>query len=241
MNRPHEHQRKDRPVLIRDERRIDPVTTLRPRYGGAGGDSVELAPPAGRSGLKDGPAAPGRRLPAADRRGAPAPAQPSGRTEQTEGTERTETEALRAQLKERTADLQRLKAEYDNYRKRVQRDRLAVREIAVANVLAGLLPVLDAVQQADEAGEVKGGFRRVIDALEHQLASLGLESYGREGEAFDPALHEAVSYDHSDRVDRSTCAAVHRSGYRVGGHLLRPAQVTVAEPPTGPPAEAPDM
>ncbi|MBA4860712.1 nucleotide exchange factor GrpE [Streptomyces sp. PSKA54] len=235
MNQPHDHQSKDRLVLVRDKRRIDPVT-LQPRYGDADGESAELAPPVG----------PGRNggvseRPAQSRAAGPAHPQPGGRTEAkaqpkgTEQEERTETEVLRAQLQERTADLQRLKAEYDNYRKRVQRDRLAVREIAVANVLAGLLPVLDAVQHADEAGEVTGGFRQVTDALQRQLAALGLESFGRAGELFDPALHEAVAYDPSDRVDRPTCAAVHRPGYRVGGHLLRPAQVTVAEPPPEPP------
>ncbi|OAH09784.1 nucleotide exchange factor GrpE [Streptomyces jeddahensis] len=243
MNEPRDHQPKNRPVFVRDKRHIDPVT-LQPRYGGAGGDSAEPAPSAG-PGLTGGPGDPARSWPTVDRPPA-ASAQPqpqsSGRTEksdQTKGKERTETDELRAQLQERTADLQRLKAEYDNYRKRVQRDRLAVREIAVANVLAGLLPVLDAVQNADEAGEVTGGFRLVIDALEHELAALGLESFGREGERFDPALHEAVSYDHSNRVDRPVCAAVHRPGYRVGGHLLRPAQVTVAEPPPKPPGEQP--
>ncbi|MER5185095.1 nucleotide exchange factor GrpE [Streptomyces sp. NPDC002896] len=241
MNQPHDHQPKDRLVLVRDKRRTDQVT-LQPRFRD-GGESAEPGSPAA-PGLKGGPETPDRNRPAADRPGGAAQAQPSGRTqqrEQTKGTERSETEALRAQLKERTADVQRLKAEYDNYRKRVQRDRLAVREIAVANVLAGLLPVLDAVQHADEAGEVTGGFRLVIDALEHQLAALGLESFGREGEMFDPALHEAVSYDHSERVDRPTCAAVHRPGYRVGDHLLRPAQVTVTERPPKPPIEPPNM
>jgi molecular chaperone GrpE len=149
---------------------------------------------------------------------------------------------LDARFQERTADLQRVKAEYDNYRKRVQRDRLAVREIAVANVLTGLLPVLDAIANAREHGEVSGGFHHVTEALETQLAALGLETFGRPGDPFDPALHNALTHAHTDQVDRPTCTGVLRSGYRVGGHLLRPAEVTVAEPlpmpPTGPPAGA---
>jgi molecular chaperone GrpE len=143
-------------------------------------------------------------------------------------------EALSAELQERTADLQRVKAEYDNYRKRVRRDRLAVGEIAVANVLGGLVPVLDAIDQAREHGQVTGGFERVVEVLLTQLAALGLQPLGAAGDPFDPALHEALSVTRTDRVDRSTCTAILRPGYRVGDHLLRPAQAEVAEPLTGP-------
>ncbi|MFH9251196.1 nucleotide exchange factor GrpE [Streptomyces lydicus] len=138
--------------------------------------------------------------------------------------------ALRAELRERTADLQRLKAEYDNYRKRVRRDRQAVAEIAVSNVLARLLPVLDALAEATAQGEVTDGFARVAGALEAELASLGLQSVAAPGAPFDPTLHEAVTCTHTDRVTCPTCSAVLRQGYRVGGQLLRPAEVVVAAP-----------
>ncbi|WP_128374377.1 nucleotide exchange factor GrpE [Streptomyces cavernae] len=144
---------------------------------------------------------------------------------------RSEADALRAQLRERTADLRRVTAEYDNYRKRVRRDRRTVGEIAVANVLTGLLPVLDAIDQARMQGQVTGGFRRVTDVLESELAALGLEAFGAVGDPFDPALHEAVSCTPADRVEQPTCTAVLRPGYRVGDQLLRPAQTEVAEPP----------
>ncbi|WP_407288187.1 nucleotide exchange factor GrpE [Streptomyces sp. BP-8] len=153
------------------------------------------------------------------------------------GKERTATdppaasEVAGAELRERTADLQRLKAEYDNYRKRVRRDRQAVAEIAVANVLGRLLPVLDALAEAAERGEVTGGFRRVADTLEAELAALGLQSVARPGAPFDPHVHEAVTCTRTDRVGDLTCSAVVRQGYRVGGQLLRPAQVAVAAPP----------
>ncbi|WP_093802606.1 nucleotide exchange factor GrpE [Streptomyces sp. Wb2n-11] len=143
-------------------------------------------------------------------------------------------EELRAELRELTADLQRLKAEYDNYRKRVRRDRLAVREIAVANVLGRLLPVLDALAGAAEQGEVTGGFERVSQALQTELAALGLQRFGTVGDPFDPLVHEAVLCSRTAKAERSTCAAILRPGYRVGDHLLRPAQVAVAEPPAGP-------
>ncbi|WP_328389739.1 nucleotide exchange factor GrpE [Streptomyces sp. NBC_00400] len=141
---------------------------------------------------------------------------------------------LRAELQERTADLQRLKAEYDNYRKRVHRDRLAVGEIAVANVLSRLLPVLDALAEAGEQGEVTGGFQRVAEALHTELGALGLQPFGTAGAPFDPLIHEAVTYTPDDQREEPVCTAVLRQGYRVGDHLLRPAQVTVAgKPPAG--------
>ncbi|MDH6580494.1 nucleotide exchange factor GrpE [Kitasatospora sp. MAP5-34] len=141
------------------------------------------------------------------------------------------TAALEEQLAERTADLQRLKAEYDNYRKRMQRDQLAVREGALANVLTALLPVLDTVDQAREHGEFTGGLKAVAGQLESQLATLGLQSVGIQGEPFDPAQHEALTHERTADVDRPICTAVLRRGYRVGEHLLRPAQVRVGEPP----------
>ncbi|GAA2656128.1 nucleotide exchange factor GrpE [Streptomyces vastus] len=142
-----------------------------------------------------------------------------------------ETDVLRAQVRERTADLQRVKSEYDSYRKRVSRDRRAVGEIAVTNVLAGLLPVLDAIDEARKQGEVTGGFQRVTEALETELAALGLTSFGTAGDPFDPTLYEAVSCTRSDHVEWPTCTTILRPGYRVGNQLLRPAQAEVAEPP----------
>ncbi|MFF8974295.1 nucleotide exchange factor GrpE [Streptomyces sp. NPDC014995] len=144
-----------------------------------------------------------------------------------------EADILRGQLRERTADLRRVQSEYDLYRKRVRRDRRAVGEMAVANVLAGLLPVLDAIDQARRQGEVTGGFQRVTEVLETELAALGLRSFGTAGDPFDPALHEAVSCTASDHVGRPTCTTILRPGYRVGDQLLRPAQAEVAEPPSG--------
>ncbi|NWF31091.1 nucleotide exchange factor GrpE [Streptomyces sp. PKU-EA00015] len=148
------------------------------------------------------------------------------------GDPRTEAEQLRARLAELTADLQRVKAEYDNYRKRVRRDRLAVREIAVVNVLTGLLPVLDAADEA-RAREHDPGTEAVARVLGNRLAALGLQSVGEPGEPFDPTAHEALTYTPSDAVARPVCTAVLRHGYRVGDRLLRPAQVSVTGPPTG--------
>ena len=139
-----------------------------------------------------------------------------------------------AQLAERTADLQRLQAEYANYRKRVDRDRAAVREQAVAGTLAGLLPVLDAIDQAREHGELSGGFKSVADSLQSALGRLGLVTYGEKGDPFDPKIHEALTHSYSSDVAEDTCVEILQPGYKVGERILRPARVAVAEPATGP-------
>jgi molecular chaperone GrpE len=144
-----------------------------------------------------------------------------------------------AMLAERTADLQRLQAEYANYRKRVERDRLAVREQALANVLNELLPVLDDIGRAREHGELTGGFKSVAESLESIVVKLGLTSYGENGDEFDPTLHEALMHEYSDEVTEPTCVRILQPGYRVGDRIIRPARVAVAEPSggTAPPPE----
>ena len=142
-----------------------------------------------------------------------------------------EVRRMQAELDERTADLQRVKAEFDNYRKRVERDRIAMGEAAAAGLLAQLLPVLDDVDRAREHGELEGGFKSVADGLEATLGKLGLERTGEPGEPFDPARHEAVTHAISAGVDGPTCVAILRPGYLLGDRLIRPAMVAVAEPP----------
>jgi molecular chaperone GrpE len=135
-----------------------------------------------------------------------------------------------AKLAERTADLQRLQAEYANYRKRVDRDRLAVREQALANVLNELVPVLDDIGRAREHGELTGGFKSVSESLEAIAAKLGLTSFGEAGEPFDPTLHDALTHSYSADVTEPTAVQIFQPGYRVGERIIRPARVAVAEP-----------
>jgi molecular chaperone GrpE len=146
-----------------------------------------------------------------------------------ERAEAAATEA-NAKLAERTADLQRLQAEYANYRKRVERDRLAVREQALANVLNELIPVLDDIGRAREHGELVGGFKSVADSLEAIAAKLGLTSFGEAGDPFDPMLHEALMHSYSPDVTATTAVQILQPGYRVGERIIRPARVAVAEP-----------
>ena len=142
----------------------------------------------------------------------------------------TEEGALEATLAERTADLQRLQADYTNYRRRVERDREAVRELVLVNILTNLLPVLDDIGRAREHGELEGGFMSVADALEAAVGKLGLERFGEPGEAFDPSVHEALTHAHSADVTEPTAVQVFQPGYRIGARVVRPARVGVAEP-----------
>ncbi|WP_084516529.1 nucleotide exchange factor GrpE [Microtetraspora niveoalba] len=143
-------------------------------------------------------------------------------------------------LAERTADLQRLHAEYANYRKRVERDRVAVREQAVATVLAELLPVLDDIGRARDHGELTGGFAKVSESLEATLGKLGLVRYGSKGDPFDPNVHEALLHSYSADVSEPTCVEILQPGYRMGEQVLRAARVAVAEPDETAAAEAPE-
>ena len=167
----------------------------------------------------------------------PAEAKPA-EAEAAEAAARLAAQELRTQLNERTADLQRVQAEYANYRKRVDRDRATVREQAVAATLTELLPVLDAIGQARDHGELSGGFKSVADSLQAVVGKLGLVSYGERGEAFDPKIHEALMHSYSQDVAEDTCVDILQPGYKVGERILRPARVAVAEPATGPDGSA---
>jgi molecular chaperone GrpE len=143
---------------------------------------------------------------------------------------RTDLERLELELAERTADVQRLQAEYVNYRRRVERDRELAREQAIGGVMSDLLTVLDDIDRADEHGELVGGFRSVADGLLAVLGKLGLERYGAPGELFDPNVHEALTHEYSAAVEQTTCVRVFQPGYRFAERVLRPARVAVAEP-----------
>lgn len=140
---------------------------------------------------------------------------------------------VRTALGERTADLQRVQAEYQNYRRRVERDRIAVKEIAIANLLTELLPVLDDIGRAREHGELVGGFKSVAESLETVAAKMGLQQFGKEGEPFDPTIHEALMHSYAPDVTETTCVAILQPGYRIGERTIRPARVAVAEPQPG--------
>jgi molecular chaperone GrpE len=128
------------------------------------------------------------------------------------------------------SDLQRLQAEYANYRKRVERDRAVAHESAVGAVLTELLALLDDVDRAEQHGELTGGFKAVAERLNSITTQVGLEKYGIEGELFDPHLHEALMNDESPDVTSPTASKILQPGYRYRGRVLRPARVFVTNP-----------
>jgi len=137
---------------------------------------------------------------------------------------------LEQAVAERTADLQRLQAEYANYRKRVERDRAMVRDIATADVLVSMLPIVDDIDRARAHGDLTGAFKAVADQFDTALTKLGLEAFAEVGDLFDPAQHEAVLHSESDAVDAPTVTTVMRRGYKFADRLVRPAMVGVSEP-----------
>jgi molecular chaperone GrpE len=234
--------------VVHDHRRIDPVT------GQVRGKHAASKPAGTRGAGRPGPASPG---PEAGAGTGPGDDQPEDKHEERDAAETAQqkeespeeapemvtgqvikdgkqTAGVAAQLAERTADLQRLQAEYANYRKRVDRDRAAVQEQAIVKTLTGLIPVLDAINQAREHGELSGGFEKVADSLLAALGRLGLATYGDKGDPFDPKIHEALTYTDSPDVAEDTCVEIIFPGYKVGDRILRPAKVAVAAPATGP-------
>jgi molecular chaperone GrpE len=211
-------------VVVRDRRRIDPVTgevrTPAEEQAGDAPDTAAAEQPAERSG----------------------------------GPGDVAAAELAAQLAERTADLQRVSAEYANYRRRVERDRESVLVNARVQFVAELLTVLDDLDRAEAHGDLTGPFKAVADKLVAVTQKLGLEPFGLEGEPFDPSVHEAVQHEPStaDGPTVTVVSAVLRRGYRIADRVLRPAMVTVAdraddgttaEPPDGsaPPATDPPV
>jgi molecular chaperone GrpE len=143
----------------------------------------------------------------------------------------SEGPSVERQLEERTADLQRLQAEYLNYKRRVDRDRELVRENATYHALAPIIDVLDNIDRAREHGPLEDGFRGVAEQLERVVAAQGLVKFGEPGDAFDPTVHEALSHIGTDPdVEVTTCKVIAKAGYRIGERVVRAAQVLVVDP-----------
>lgn len=194
---------------VRDKRRIDPKT-------------YELREPATSEGQPREP-----QETAAPAAGGPSAAPAAGGPVQAADGELAET---KASLAERTADLQRLQAEYVNYKRRVDRDREVARNQGIQSVLKDFLSVLDDIRSAREHEELSGGFKAVAEEVERIATKYGLESYGTKGEPFDPHIHEALLHAHGEGIDGPTCVEILQPGYRIGDRILRPARVAVAEP-----------
>jgi molecular chaperone GrpE len=129
-----------------------------------------------------------------------------------------------------TSDLQRVQAEYSNYRKRVDRDRITANEITTAIVLSELLPVLDDISRAEEHGELTGGFKAVADQMIAITTKLGLSQFAEVNVAFDPNIHEALMHSTSPDVTETLVTQVLQPGYKFKERVIRPARVAVTDP-----------
>ncbi|MEY9214112.1 nucleotide exchange factor GrpE [Thermobifida halotolerans] len=199
----NEHGNEQEGPVIRDNRRIDPETG-EPRAPEGTAESSSPASEAREAG--------------------------SAAAETTATVDDAELARLRQEVEERTSDLKRLQAEYVNYRKRVERDRVAVREQALSQVLGELLPILDDIGRARAHDELVGGFKSVGEALEALVSRLGLKKYAEKGDEFDPTVHEALTMVPSPDVTVPTVIEVFQPGYLMGERVVRPARVVVAGP-----------
>ena len=221
-------QEEEQPrVIIRDKRRIDPT-------------SGTVRVPAGEqpAGTQPGPSAREQMSETEIPDVQPGAAQDPRFAPPAAGAE----DDVSRQLAERTEDLQRVTAEYANYRRRVDRDRTLVVDQAAERFAAQLFPIVDDIERARDHGDLTGAFKVVADRVLGLLEGLGVIAFGQAGDPFDPALHEAVLHDTSAEVSVPTATTVLRQGYRRGDRVLRTAMVAVTDPeaPAAPaaPAEA---
>jgi molecular chaperone GrpE len=221
--------REEQPrVVIRDKRRIDPVTG-------------EVRVPAGEQSAGTGPV---------NRPGQTANTGEQMSEHETPVVDQAQPAPgggdLAEQLAERTEDLQRVTAEYANYRRRVDRDRTLVVDQAAERFALQLFPIVDDIERARDHGDLTGAFKVVAERVLGLLDGLGVEPFGVAGDPFDPSLHEAVIHDTSSEVGVPTATTVLRQGFRRGDRVLRTAMVAVTDPespaaaPSATPAETPD-
>ncbi len=210
--------REEQPrVVIRDKRRIDPVTG-------------EVRVPAGEqpAGTRPGPTSEsGEQM---SEQETTVVEQPTAPTTTAGGGDLTQ------QLAERTEDLQRVTAEYANYRRRVDRDRSLVTDQAAERFATQLFPIVDDIERARDHGDLDGAFKVVADRILGLLDGLGVTAFGVAGDPFDPSRHEAVIHDTSSEVSVPTASTVLRQGFRRGDRVLRTAMVAVTDPESPPPA-----
>lgn len=219
--------------VIRDRRRLDPQTgQVRAAYG-ASAPVQETVPAEGPDEPADGPNDGPVTGETSTDAGHEADVNGAAETVALDGI-LADLDAAQASAAERLSDLQRLQAEFINYRRRVDRDRDVARDLAVAGVLEALLPVLDDVHLARQHGDLESGpFAAIAEKLETTLERFGLERYGDTGEEFDPAVHEALMHTQAELGEGTTATTVVQvlqPGYRAGDRVLRAARVAVADP-----------
>jgi len=144
-----------------------------------------------------------------------------------------EIEKLKAELEAKNDLLLRTAAEFDNFKKRTERERLSIAEFAKANVIKELLPILDNIDRAaaledkTSADYIKG-IELIVKQLEGLSLNLGISEVAQVGDAFDPNCHEAVMHTMDENLGENVIAQVLQKGYKIGDTVIRPAMVSVA-------------
>lgn len=213
-----------------DKRRVDPETgevrapkdAQQPEVGEQDAEEP-VAEPAGAETTEAGQPAAGEPAADASDLGVEIPEDASGLSDN-EGAE------VSAEAAQHLEDLQRLNAEYAAYRRRAERERERAHENGMVKVTEALMPILDEVRLAREAGDVEGPFAKHVDRLFEALAKMGIEQYGEVGEVFDPNVHEALMQQPSEEVEEPTVFLVMQPGYRMGERVLKAARVGVHVP-----------
>lgn len=154
-------------------------------------------------------------------------------SETVEEKEVSETDALKEELEKKNDQLLRLAAEYDNFRKRSQREKDGIYSDVKASVLGDVLPVLDNFERAaetsgDDVESLKKGFEMILGQFTDVLKKHGVESFGEAGENFDPNLHNAVMHIEDEQLGENVISQVFSKGYKIGDKVIRPATVQVA-------------
>ena len=153
-------------------------------------------------------------------------------TEATDTVPVAEFEAIKAELDNKNDLLLRTAAEFDNFKKRTERERASVAEYAKASIIKQLLPVFDNVDRAEscdkDSAEYAKGIEMIVKQLNEVVTNLGIIETGAVGDIFDPALHEAVMHVEDETVGENTITQVFQKGYRIGDTVIRAAMVQVA-------------
>ena len=160
-------------------------------------------------------------------------AKPTKEKKEKKSKKDAELEKLKAELESKNDLLLRTAAEFDNFKKRTERERLTVAEFAKANVIKELLPILDNIDRAailedkTSADYIKG-IELIVKQIEGLSANLGITEVAQVGDAFDPNCHEAVMHIEDENLGENVVAQVLQKGYKIGDTVIRPAMVSVA-------------
>ncbi len=143
-----------------------------------------------------------------------------------------ELETLRAELRTKNDQLMRTAAEFDNFKKRTERERASVAEFAKASLIKQLLPILDNIDRAatadKESADYIKGIEMIVKQFEAIVANLNIEEIAKEGDTFDPNFHEAVMHVEDETLGENVIAQVLQKGYKIGDTVIRAAMVKVA-------------